>query len=156
MVFYCINVTVALAAVLSVGLCLVPFWTTQPSYREYHPTGFKLWVWWKVVPKMQIHSMEGDLTHAYFGSTWSPHLPQVCGTRDSNSGLNLTRTRILKICWYFRNFDSDLWLTQISFILDSWIFWTLTPNSEKLLRTHLFICIVYNAHFCKRDCLVPQ
>jgi len=34
--FYCINVTGAHASVLSVRLCLVPFWTTQPSYRELH------------------------------------------------------------------------------------------------------------------------
>jgi len=38
LVFYCINVTGALASVLSVRLRLVPFWTTQPSYCESHPT----------------------------------------------------------------------------------------------------------------------
>jgi len=32
-------------------------------------------------------SMEGTPTCAYVGSTWSPHLPRVCGTRDSNPGL---------------------------------------------------------------------
>jgi len=31
----------------------------------------------------------------------------------------------------------------------------MTPISEKLLRTHILICILYNAHFCKRHCLVP-
>jgi len=31
----------ALASVLSVRLCLVPFWTTQPSYRESYPTASK-------------------------------------------------------------------------------------------------------------------
>jgi len=34
--FYCISVTVALSSLLSVYLCLVPFWTTQPSYHESH------------------------------------------------------------------------------------------------------------------------
>jgi len=36
---------------------------------------------------MQIHSVEGASTRASVGSGWSPHLPRVCGTRDSNLGL---------------------------------------------------------------------
>jgi len=36
---------------------------------------------------MQIHSVEAAPTRAFVGSTWSPHLPRVCGARDSKPGL---------------------------------------------------------------------
>ena len=48
--------TVALPSLQSAQICLVPFWTTQPSYHELHLTGFELLVLWQVAPKMQIHT----------------------------------------------------------------------------------------------------
>ena len=54
--FYGIDVRGALASVLSVPLCLVPFWTTQPSYYELHPTGFELSSLMASSAEMQIHT----------------------------------------------------------------------------------------------------